>query len=123
MRRIFLAVLIVSGLAFASDAAKAVDPPYQADMERLAHIMGALYHLDHICLQSGQDWRNDFADLMELDEVDDDRRVKLVAAFNQGYSDYSRLHIKCTTNARELLQRFALEGEKISRNIHTRFAE
>ena len=123
MKRQLSAISIATCLAASSGAALAVDPPYQADMERLAHIMGALYHLDNICLKSGQDWRADFGELMDLDEVDDDRRARLTTEFNMGYQDYFRLHVKCTDNAKMLLQRFANEGEDISRNIHTRFAE
>jgi uncharacterized protein (TIGR02301 family) len=120
VQKFALALLISAGFTSQSIA---VDPPYQQDMERLGHIMGALYHLDAICIKSEQDWRNDFAELMDLDEVDEDRRARLSAAFNTGYEDYARLHFRCTPNARAQLQLFIAEGAEITRNIHTRFAE
>lgn len=115
-----IAVFLSAGIA---SPVVAVDPPYQDDMERLGHIMGALYHLDAICLKSDQDWRGEFAELMDLDDVNEDRRARLAAAFNGGYEDYARLHFQCTTNARAQLKLFIAEGEQIARSIHTRFAE
>jgi len=110
-------------LLFHTPSVFAVDPPYQADMERLATIMGALYHLDDLCIQSGNNWRDEFAELMDLEEVDNDRRERLTASFNNGYYDFSRLHVRCTFNAQTAMQRFIEEGAAISKNIHTRFAE
>lgn len=120
-----LAVFLSAGFAFANFALPsfAVDPPYQDEMERLGHIMGALYHLDAICVKSEQDWRADFAELMDLDDVNEDRRARLSASFNAGYEDYARLHFRCTPNARAQLQLFVAEGAEIARNIHTRYAE
>jgi len=103
--------------------ALAVDPPYQKDLQRFASIMGALYHLDELCLQSGNNWREEFAQLMDLEEVDDDRRSRLTASFNEGYGDFSRLHVRCTPNAKLATKRFIVEGAAIAKSIHTRFAE
>lgn len=120
----FKHVILALGIwLFQAPMAHAVDPPYQADMERLATIMGALYHLDDLCIQSGNNWRDEFAELMDLEEVDDDRRARLTASFNNGYYDFSRLHVRCTFNAQTAMQRFIEEGAAISKNIHTRFAE
>ncbi len=77
-------------IVFAATAARALDPPYQPQMERLAEIMGALYHLDDLCMRSGVDWRSQLAELMELDEVDNDRRARLAGAFNANYSDFQQ---------------------------------
>ena len=120
VKSVFIAAIMV----FASDVnSYAVDPPYQQDMQRFATIMGALYHLDDLCAKSGNNWRNEFAELMELEEVDDDRRSRLTASFNEGYYDFSRLHLRCTPNAQLVLKRFIAEGAAIAKNIHTRFAE
>lgn len=117
-------VILALGISlFQVPAVFAVDPPYQADMERLATIMGALYHLDDLCMQSGNNWRDQFAELMDLEEVDEDRRERLTASFNNGYYDFSRLHVRCTFNAQTMMKRFIEEGAEISKNIHTRFAE
>lgn len=103
--------------------AQAIDPAYQPQMERLAEIMGALYHLDDLCLRSGVDWRGQLADLMDLDEVDDDRRARLAGAFNDNYADFQQSHSRCTDSASLLTSRFLDEGAKISYDIHIRYAE
>ncbi|MCZ4271330.1 TIGR02301 family protein [Maritalea porphyrae] len=103
--------------------AHAVDPPYQQDLQRFATIMGALYHLDALCLNSGNNWRDEFAELLDLEEVDEDRRARLTAAFNSGYYDFNRMHVRCTPNAQLATKRFIAEGAAIAKNIHTRFAE
>jgi uncharacterized protein (TIGR02301 family) len=120
MLRVFLAIVVV--LAIAAPA-RAIDPPYEAEMERLAGILGSLYFLQPLCQTGTVDWREQMADLIALDEPDDDRRQRLTGSFNDGYQGYARLHRTCTTSAREALTRLLMEAEKLARDIHTRYAE
>jgi uncharacterized protein (TIGR02301 family) len=110
-------------LALATPAAFAIDPPYQRQMERLAEIMGSLYFLQPLCSAGTVDWRAEMADLIALDEPDEDRRQRLAGAFNSGYTAYSRFHRACTPAAREAMTRLLVEAERTARDIHTRFAE
>ena len=110
-------------LALGPVPALAIDPPYQRQMERLAEIMGSLYFLQPLCSAGSEDWRAQMAELIALDEPDDDRRQRLAGAFNVGYDAYSRFHRACTPGAREAMSRLLVEGEDIAREIHTRFAE
>ena len=103
--------------------ALAIDPPYQRQMERLAEIMGSLYYLQPLCTAGEEDWRAEAAELIALDEPDEDRRQRLVGAFNTGYTAFSRLHNHCTPASREALTRLLTEAQKLARDIHTRFAE
>jgi uncharacterized protein (TIGR02301 family) len=103
--------------------ALAIDPPYEPQMERLAEIMGSLYFLQPLCQAGTEDWRAQMAELIELDEPDEDRRQRLAGAFNVGYTAYSRSHRACTPAAREALARLLSEAERTARDIHTRFAE
>jgi uncharacterized protein (TIGR02301 family) len=103
--------------------ALAIDPPYQGRMERLAEILGSLYFLQPLCEAGTEDWRAEMAELINLDEPDDDRRQRLAGAFNSGYTAFARFHRACTPSAREALQRLLTEAEKTAREIHTRFAE
>ncbi|MGJ8527033.1 TIGR02301 family protein [Maritalea sp.] len=121
--RLKIVVLASLVVLFSTPNVLAIDPPYQEDMERFASIMGALYHLDDLCVQSGNDWRAEMDELMTLEEVDEDRRARLTGAFNDGYNDFSRFHVQCTQNARLAMERFVDEGANIAKNIHTRFAE
>ena len=119
MRRLLplLLALILSG------PAAAIDPPYQPEMERLAEIMGSLYFLQPLCQAGSEDWRAQMADLITLDQPDDDRRQRLTGAFNSGYESYARLHRSCTESARQALMRLLAEAERVARDIASRFAE
>lgn len=103
--------------------ALAIDPPYQRQMERLSEIMGSLYYLQPLCRAGTEDWRAQLAELIDLDEPDDDRRQRLAGAFNSGYTAFSRFHRQCTPASREALTRLLAEAQKLAREIHTRFAE
>jgi len=122
MTRIRLAII---ALLFSLSAlpALAIDPPYQRQMERLAEIMGSLYFLQPLCTAGNEDWRAQMAELIALDEPDEDRRQRLAGAFNVGFTAYSRFHRACTPAAREAMTRLLVEAERTARDIHTRFAE
>ncbi len=120
---------IVATLAFcgpvtlAAPSAWAVDPPYQGQMERLSEILGSLYMLAPLCRQTDIDWREQMADLIALDEPEPDRRARLAGAFNAGYEAYARFYRTCTPSAEMAIERLLREGEVLSRDIHSRYAE
>lgn len=111
-------------LALASPGpARAIDPPYQAEMERLSEIMGSLYFLQPLCKTGEIDWRAQAADLIALDEPDEDRRQRLAGAFNTGYTGFARFYRVCTGSARAALTRLLTEAETLARSMHSRYAE
>lgn len=117
---------LAAGLAMICLAApaRAVDPSYQGEMERLSEILGSLYFLSPLCKpDAGPDWRAEMADLITFDEPDDDRKQRLTGAFNSGYEAYARLYRVCTVSAEEAMSRLLVEAEKTARDIHTRYAE
>jgi uncharacterized protein (TIGR02301 family) len=103
--------------------ALAIDPPYQGEMERLAEILGSLYFLQPLCESGTVDWRAEMADLIALDEPDEDRRQRLAGAFNGGYTAFARLYRSCTESAHEAVTRLLVEAERTARDIHSRYAE
>ncbi|WP_196259589.1 TIGR02301 family protein [Pelagibacterium limicola] len=117
-RAVFLAIALA--LPF---PALAVDPPYQAQMERLAEILGSLYILAPMCGHTAIDWREQVAELITLDEPDADRRMRLIGAFNAGYEAYARFYRTCTPSAEAAIALLLGEGETLARDIHTRYAE
>ena len=123
MLRICLLICILAGAALPPSRALAIDPPYEPQMERLAEIMGSLYFLQPLCSPGSEDWRAQMAELIALDEPDEDRRQRLAGAFNVGYTAYSRFHRACTPAARSAMTRLLTEAERTAREIHTRFAE
>ena len=111
-------------LLLAAGPARAIDPPYQAEMERLSEILGSLYFLDPLCKGvGGSDWRGEMAELITLDEPDEDRKQRLAGAFNTGYEAYARLYRVCTVSAAQAMSRLLVEAEKTARDIHSRYAE
>jgi len=122
MRQRLAIALLVVATALPLPAA-AVDPPYEPQMERLAEILGSLYFLNPLCAGSATDWREQLADLVALDQPDEDRQQRLYGAFNGGYLAYSRLYRSCTESAREALTRLLVEAGATARDIHTRYAE
>ena len=122
MRRLLPALLIVLAVAVPRPAL-AIDPPYEAQMERLAEILGSLYFLNPLCKPGGTDWRQELADLVQLDQPDEDRQQRLYGSFNNGYGAYSRLYRNCTPSASEAMSRLLIEAETVARDIHSRFAE
>lgn len=103
--------------------ALAVDPPYQGPMQRLAEILGSLYFLQPLCGFHEEDWRIHMADLIALDEPDEDRRQRLSGSFNAGYQSYARLYRSCTPSAQLAMTRLLDEAEDVARDIHSRYAE
>jgi len=123
MRFLPLRIALI-GLLLAVTPVRAIDPPYQAEMERLSEILGSLYFLNPLCKpDTGSDWRGEMADLIALDEPDDDRRQRLTGAFNAGYEAYARLYRVCTVSAEQAMSRLLVEAEKTARDIHSRYAE
>lgn len=116
-------LLPVSLCVALSVPAWAIDPLYERQMERLSEIMGSLYFLEPLCEPKAEDWRAQMDELITLDQPDDDRRQRLVGAFNGGYQSFARLHRSCTLSAREALGRLLSEAEKTARDIHSRYAE
>ncbi len=120
----FIPLIAVLIFVLSPGAVRAVDPPYQAQMERLAETLGSLYFLEPLCRgKDASDWRAEMSQLIELDQPDDDRKQRLAGAFNDGYSAYGRLYRNCTVSASEALARLMAEAQQIAREIHTRYAE
>ncbi len=121
MRLVRSTVLLLSLLV--AGPALAVDPPYQGELERLTNLMGSLYFLQPLCDQPGPDWRQQAVELIDFELPDDDRRARLEGAFNDGFEGYARLYRACTDSARLALERALTEGDRIAREIHSRYAE
>lgn len=116
--------IAVIALLLAVTPVRAIDPPYQAEMERLSEILGSLYFLNPLCRPAApSDWRGEMADLIALDDPDDDRKQRLAGAFNAGYEAYARLYRVCTVSAEQAMARLLVEAEKTARDIHSRYAE
>ena len=119
-----LAILVAALLLLASPARAADTPaPFDADLQRLAEILGALHYLREVCrANDGQKWRNEMQALIDAEAQDGDRRRNIVASFNRGYRGFQQTYRTCTPAADLAIRRYLEEGAKISREITARYA-
>ena len=121
MRRFLLVLLIATTLAA---PARAVDSgaAFEAELQRLSEILGALHYLRGLCgAKDGQKWRNEMKALIEAEAPAQERKVKLLASFNRGYSGFQQSYRTCTEAADLAIRRYLDEGAKISREITARY--
>ena len=97
--------------------------PFDADLMRLAEILGALHYLRALCgANEGQKWRSEMQALLEAEAPSGDRRNRMVANFNRGYRGFQQTYRSCTPSAVVAVRRYLDEGAKISREITARYA-
>jgi uncharacterized protein (TIGR02301 family) len=117
------ALALTLGTGLAPCAAQSARAPYEADMQRLAEILGALHYLRAICgANEGQTWRNEMQALIDADTPGGDRRERLIGSFNRGYRGFQQTYRTCTPAANIAIRRYLDEGAKIARDITARYA-
>ncbi len=132
LRRILAAVLL-TGLAAAPGYAQSAPPappaqdstpaPYDADLQRLAEILGSLQYLRNICgSNEGQRWRNEMQALIDSEAPAGERRRQIIARFNRGYRGFEQTYRTCTPAADLAIRRYLDEGARIAREITARYA-
>jgi len=95
---------------------------FEADLERLSEILGALHYLRGVCgANEGPKWRNEMQALMDAEAQAPERRAKMVASFNRGYSGFQQTYRSCTPAADIAIRRYLDEGAKIAREITARY--
>jgi uncharacterized protein (TIGR02301 family) len=91
------------------------DRPYDAQLFRLAEILGTLHYLRELCgANEGQVWREQMRELAASEGTSALRRAKLVESFNRGYRDYSRTYRTCTQPALVAIQRYMDQASAIA---------
>ena len=97
--------------------------PYDADLQRLAEILGALQYLRTVCkADDGQKWRDQMQALIDAEAPEGERRRKIVANYNRGYRGFQQTYRSCTPAADLAIRRYLDEGAKIAREITARYA-
>jgi uncharacterized protein (TIGR02301 family) len=118
-------ILALVGLLTAGAPAWAQDQPapYDANLQRLAEILGALHYLRGICgANEGQKWRNQMQALVDAEAPSGDRRTRMVASFNRGFRIFQQTYRACTPAADLVIRRYLDEGSKIAREVTARYA-
>jgi len=104
-------------------AAEGAPPPYDADLLRLAEILGGLHYLRPLCgaAAENQRWRDEMATLIDTEQPSDARKGKLIAAFNRGYSSFAQVYRSCTPAAKLAVDRQLEEGARLAHDIVVRY--
>lgn len=98
-------------------------PPYEAQLLRLAELIGALTYLRDLCDDGdGAAFRAKFADLVDAEGTTDARKESLAGAFNRGFRDYELTYRACTPTAREIVARFLDEAGRIAKDVANRYS-
>src|SRR4029079_4521854 len=96
---------------------------FDASLQRLAEILGALHYLRAVCgANEGQKWRNEMQALMDAEAPHGDRRARMIASFNRGFRGYQQTYRACTPAADLVIRRYLEEGSKIAREVTARYA-
>ena len=124
MAKYFLAALIVISACHLGPArAQDAPAPFDADLQRLAEVLGALHYLRGICgSNEGSKWRNEMQALIDAETPTGDRRARMIAGFNRGYNGFQQTYRTCTPAATVAIRRYIEEGSKISRDLTARYA-
>ncbi len=106
-----------------AEPAEPPPPPYDAQIQRLAEVLGGLSFLRDLCGEGdGDDWRGKMAQLRDADAPAGARRQRLTAAFNRGFRGYELTYRVCTPNARLVIARYLDEAESLSHEVASRYA-
>jgi len=123
LKRLLILTLLLLSLPVAPARAQLGAAPFDADLQRLSEIMGALHYLRALCgAKEGPKWRNELQALIEAETQPGERRARIVANFNRGYRSFQQTYRTCTPAADFAIRRYLEEGAKISREITARYA-
>jgi uncharacterized protein (TIGR02301 family) len=99
-------------------------PPYEAQLLRLAELIGALAYLRDLCGDGdGAAFRAKFASLVDTEGVTDARKESLAGAFNRGFRDYELIYRACTPTAHAIVARFLDEASRIAKDVAIRYSD
>jgi uncharacterized protein (TIGR02301 family) len=96
--------------------------PYDAQLLRLAEILGSVQYLRTLCGTDSDEWRASMQSLLDAETANEPkRREKLTASFNRGYRAFAAVHTTCTPAARVAEERYRNEGATLSGEIAARY--
>ena len=117
--RTTVVAVILLGIGLGAPARAAEEgKPYDAQLVRLAELLGAVHYLRELCgAGEGQLWREKMEALVEAEGTTAIRQARLVQSFNKGYRSYRRTYQTCTKSAETAVARFLAEGAEIAEQV------
>ena len=116
---LFLALALF--FTFPGKGALAAEMAYDRQLMRLAEVLGSLHYLRALCGEQNGLWRARMESLLEAEKPDDERRARMVASFNHGFSSFASVYKSCTKSAVTAIERYMKEGEQLSTDIVQRY--
>jgi len=121
-RRVLIAAAMALAMAQAPARAEVAVNQFDASLQRLAEILGALHYLRGICgANEGMKWRNEMQALMDAEAPGGERRTRMISSFNRGYRGFQQTYRTCTPAADLVIRRYLEEGSKIAREMTARY--
>ncbi len=120
--RFLASMVLCAGILAAPLPASAVEAPYAKKLDRLAEILGSLHFLRNLCGEKGDAWRQQMEALLVSENPEPRRRESLIAEFNKGYRSFDSVYTHCTQAAIEAIDLYMKEGEELSRDIVSQYA-
>jgi uncharacterized protein (TIGR02301 family) len=106
-------------------AAPAPEPPptpYEPDLLRMAEIMGSVAFLRSLCTApDAAEWPQRMQQLIEAEGTTPGRKERLAGAYNRGYRAFALTYRVCTPSATEATNRYLDEGDRLARNLSSRY--
>ncbi len=104
----------------------APEPPpaaYEPELLRLAEVIGTLSYMTALCAQpDSQNWQQRITQLIDAEGTTPQRKERLAGAFNRGYLGHQPAHRTCTERSRQVIDRLLLQGQRLTREISTRYS-
>src|SRR5262245_50899197 len=115
--------VLVIAIALIAPARAQQQTSLDDNLQRLSEILGALHYLRSVCgSNEGNKWRTEMQALIDAEAAAADRRARMIAGFNRGYSGFQQTYRTCTPAASLAIRRYLEEGAKIAREVTARFA-
>jgi uncharacterized protein (TIGR02301 family) len=106
----------------ASPTAPAGPPPYEAQLLRMAEMIGALAYLRDLCgAGDGAEFRSKMKSLLEANGIAEPQRDLLAGAYNRGFGGYSLTYRTCTPAAYEVIARYLTETARLAALVASRY--
>ncbi|SEP68408.1 TIGR02301 family protein [Faunimonas pinastri] len=99
-------------------------PAYEKSLLRLSEILGALHFLGGICkVDEPVSWRDRMQALLDGEKPQAAERARLISSFNYGFETYNAVYRTCTPSAERAMELYLAEGQKLSTELRSRYAQ
>ena len=103
-------------------AAEPPPAPYEPELLRMAEIIGSVAFLRSLCTApDAAEWPQRMQQLIEAEGTTPGRKERLAGAYNRGYRAFALTYRVCTPSATEATNRYLDEGDKLARNLSSRY--